>query len=182
MSILLVYQFIIYVNNITIEILDNGSNEGPTGRSGNRVTYMRLGKLVTRLIGLRIDKPTVPVLRSRQVTALITAFLKPVKEFLTIGFELEGKLTLQTYYTIASSYNRLNAISGSYPDQQIDFTKVLFSQGKMPLTRNILVNRVEKGLTFKWDASFTLKAGRVFLTVFMLGRLSGNYMNSSGHI
>lgn len=76
MYILLVYQFIIYVNNITMEISNIGSNDGPTGRSGNRVTYMRLGKLVTRLIGLRTDKPAVPVLRSRQVTALITAFLK----------------------------------------------------------------------------------------------------------
>lgn len=142
------------VEKIIMAIAGNSSNGGPTGRSGNRVTYMRLGKLISRTIGLRTDKPTIPVLKSRQVTALTTALLKPVKEFLTIGFHLEGKLNLQTYYTVASSYNRLNAISGSYPDQQIDFAKVLFSQGKMPVISGVLVNRAEKGLTFKWDVGF----------------------------
>lgn len=166
----MVYRLFIYVKIIIMAISGNGSNDGPTGRSGNRVTYMRLGKLTTRTIGLRTDKPTVPVLKSRQVTALTTALLKPVKDFLIIGFGLEGKLNLQTYYTVASSYNRLNAISGSYPDQQIDFTKVLFSQGKMPVTSSILVSRVEKGLTFKWDASFTAKGinqnGQVMLMAY----------------
>ncbi|MET4140192.1 DUF6266 family protein [Pedobacter sp. UYP1] len=138
-------------------IFRKGSNDGSTGRTGNTVTYLLYGKLVKRTIGLRTDKPTVPVLISRQVTALTTAFLKPVKGFLTIGFGLEGKLNSKSYYAIASSYNRLYAISGNYPDQQIDFTKVLFSQGKMPVTPGVLVNRAEKGLTFKWDTSFTAK-------------------------
>ncbi|MBB5619640.1 hypothetical protein HDE69_000678 [Pedobacter cryoconitis] len=129
-------------------IFRNGSNDGSTGRNGNKVTYLLYGKLVKRTIGLRTDKPTVPVLISRQVTALTTAFLKPVKEFLTIGFELEGRLNFKSYYNIASSYNRLNAISGSYPDQQIDFTKVLFSQGKMPVIPTALVNITDKGLNF----------------------------------
>ncbi|MBB6502711.1 DUF6266 family protein [Pedobacter cryoconitis] len=136
-------------------ILRNGSNDGFIGRSGNTVTYLRYGKLVKRTIGLRTDKPTVPVLRSRQVTALITALLKPVKSFIAVGFELEGKLKLTSYYTVATSYNRLNAISGTYPEQRIDFTKVLFSRGKMPLTPDASVRRTEKGLIFNWDASFT---------------------------
>ncbi|RAJ28622.1 DUF6266 family protein [Pedobacter cryoconitis] len=67
------------------------------------------------------------------------------------------KLITPWLVAIASSYNRLNAISSSYPDKQIDLAKVLFSQGKMPLTANVHVSIVEKGLTFKWDASFTVK-------------------------
>ncbi|KIO76693.1 hypothetical protein TH53_13535 [Pedobacter lusitanus] len=132
-----------------------GLNDGFRGRVGNTVTYMLNGKLVKRTIGLRTDKPTVPVLQSRQVTALITAFLKPVKEFITIGFELAGRVNLKNYYNIASSYNRVNAISGIYPEQQIDFAKVLFSQGQMPLTPNVFVSRTENGLTFNWDVNFT---------------------------
>ncbi|MBB6500544.1 DUF6266 family protein [Pedobacter cryoconitis] len=136
-------------------IFSKGSNDGFTGRIGNTVTYWRYGKLVKRTIGLRTDVPTVPVLRSRQVTALTTALLKPVKSFIAVGFELEGKLELKSYYTVATSYNRLNAISGTYPEQRIDFTKVLFSRGKMPVTPNISVRRTEEGLIFNWDASFT---------------------------
>lgn len=136
-------------------IFKKGLNDGFIGRIGNTVTYLRYGKLVKRTIGLRTDEPTVPVLRSRQVTALTTALLKPVKSFIAVGFELKGKLELKSYYTVATSYNRLNAISGIYPEQRIDFTKVLFSHGKMPVTPNVSVHRVEKGLIFNWDASFT---------------------------
>lgn len=121
------------------------------------MTYLLYGNLVTRVIGLRTDKPTVPVLRSRQVTALTTALLKPVKTFIAIGFELEGRLESKSYYNVATTYNRLNAISGSYPEQQIDFAKVLFSHGKMPVTPNVSVNRTEKGLIFNWDTGFTAK-------------------------
>lgn len=138
-------------------IFRKGSNDGFIGRIGNTVTYIRYGKLEKRTIGLRTDKPTVPVLRSRQVTALTTALLKTVKPFIAVGFELEGKLEFKSYYNVATSYNRLNAISGTYPKQKIDFTKVLFSHGKMPVTPNVSVNRTEKGLVFNWDASFTAK-------------------------
>ncbi|MGY0040467.1 hypothetical protein [Pedobacter sp. NJ-S-72] len=52
-------------------VFKKGSNDGFIGRIGNTVTYMRYGKLEKRTIGLRTDKPTIPVLRSRQVTACL---------------------------------------------------------------------------------------------------------------
>ena len=165
-------------------VFRNGSNDGSTGRTGNTVTYLRYGKLVKRTIGLRTDKPTVPVLKSRQITALITAFLKPVKGFMAIGFELEGKNNLTSYYTVASSYNRLNAILGSYPDQQIDYTKVLFSQGKMPAIPVAAVNRTEKGLTFNWDASFNAKGinenDQVMLMAYAPGKRGTTFQLNAG--
>lgn len=99
------HEFINYVKTTVIAIFRGGSNDGATGRNGNTVTYLLYGKLVKRTIGLRTDKPTIPVLKSRQITALATAFLKPVKEFVAIGFELEGRLNFKSYYDIASSYN-----------------------------------------------------------------------------
>ncbi|MBB6502216.1 DUF6266 family protein, partial [Pedobacter cryoconitis] len=115
-------------------VLRKGSNEGFTGKIGNTVTYRLYGKIVKRTIGMRTDAPTVPVLSSWQATAVTSTFLKSIKEFIKVGFELEAKRVSKSYHDVAASYTRLNAITGTYPSQHIDFTKVLLSKGKMPET------------------------------------------------
>lgn len=132
----------------------NGSSGGFSGRNGNVVTYMLNGQWVSRIIGLRTDKPTKPVLAVWQVTKLSADFLKPVKDFIRTGFELETKGTFLNFHNAATEYNRLNAITGEYPDQKIDFTKVLLSKGKMPATPGVSVKAIESGLTFNWDSGF----------------------------
>ncbi|MGY0036432.1 DUF6266 family protein [Pedobacter sp. NJ-S-72] len=114
-------------------VFRNGSNGSFSGRNGNVITYMLNGQWVSRIIGLRTDKPTKPVLAIWQVTKLCTDFLKPVKDFIMTGFELETKGTFLNYHNAATACNRPNAITGEYPDQQIDFTKVLFSRVKCQL-------------------------------------------------
>lgn len=136
-------------------VFKNGSSGGFSGRNGNVITYMLNGQWVSRIIGLRTDKPTKPVLAVWQVTKLAADFLKPVKDFIRIGFELETKGTFLNFHNVAAEYNRLNAITGDYHDRRIDFTKVLFSKGKMPATPGINVKGVKKGLTFSWDSSFS---------------------------
>ncbi|MBB6500927.1 DUF6266 family protein, partial [Pedobacter cryoconitis] len=135
-------------------ILKKGLNGGFTGKIGNTVTYSLYGKIVKRAIGIRTDAPTVPVLSIWQATALTSAFLKPVKEFIKIGFDLEAKQISKSYYAVATSYTRLNAITGTYPSQHIDFTKVLLSKGKMPETPMTRVKATEGSLLFSWDAKF----------------------------
>jgi len=83
--------------------------------------------------------------------------LKPVKDFIMVGFELEAKRSFLNYHNVASECNRLNAITGIYPHQQIDFTKALFSKGKMPVTPGVQVKAIKKGLTFTWDATFAAR-------------------------
>ncbi|MBB6501242.1 DUF6266 family protein [Pedobacter cryoconitis] len=136
-------------------ILRKGSDEGFTGKIGNTVTYRLYGKTVKRTIGIRTDKPTVPVLSSWQATAVTSAFLKSVREFIKIGFELAAKQVSKSYYDVAASYTRLNAITGTYPLQHIDFTKVLLSKGKMPLTPMTRVKATDDSLLFSWDSKFT---------------------------
>lgn len=136
-------------------VFKNGSSGGFSGRNGNVITYMLNGQWVSRIIGLRTDKPTKPVLAVWQVTKLAADFLKPVKDFIRTGFELETKGTFLNYHNVAAECNRLNAITGDYPDQRIDFTKVLFSKGKMPVTPGISVKAIKKGLTFSWDPNFS---------------------------
>ncbi|MGY0035126.1 DUF6266 family protein [Pedobacter sp. NJ-S-72] len=52
---------------------------------------------------------------------------------------------------MATSYNWLNAFTGVYPDQKIDFSKVLLSRGNLPVTNNIDVKLVDNRIEFTWD-------------------------------
>ena len=127
------------------------------GKIGNTVTYELNGQLVKRTIGKNTKEPSVMQLAARQMIALINGLLRPVKVLIRIGFELEVKDTFLSANNKAVSENMLNAIKGSYPDQEIDFTKVVFSKGKMPVNTEIDVSVTETGLAFAWDPAFLLK-------------------------
>ncbi|MBB5645146.1 hypothetical protein [Pedobacter cryoconitis] len=94
-------------------VFRNGSGSGFSRRNDNVITYMLNGQWVSRIIGLRTYKPIKPVLAVWQVTKLATDFLKPVRDFIKTGFELETKVTFLNYHNVAAEYNRLNAITGA---------------------------------------------------------------------
>ncbi|WP_052496237.1 DUF6266 family protein [Pedobacter lusitanus] len=134
-------------------ILEPNLNRGFIGKVGNTVTYVLNGQVVKRTIGLCLKEPTINQLAVRQQTRIIAEFLNPVKEYINTGFELVALNTIKNQHNLAASYNRLNAITGTYPDQHIDFSRVLFSRGKLPVTRNINVKLTGNRLDFKWDAT-----------------------------
>lgn len=161
-------------------IFKNGLNQGYIGKAGNTVTYLLNGKLVTRRIGKSLKPATVPQLASRQITSIIAAFLSPLNSFTLIGFELEGKRRHLHPYIAASSYNRSNAIAGTYPDQYIDFQKVLLTKGNMPDTLGITVEMDENGLVFTWNKIAGIKghsdSDKVMLMAYMPGRETAIYV------
>jgi hypothetical protein len=133
-------------------ILKVESNRGFIGRVGNTVTYVLNGRVVKRTIGKSSKKVTIAQLSVRQRTKIITEFLNPVKEYINIGFEFEARLVQKkNAHNIATSYNWLNAFTGVYPDQKIDFSKVLLSRGNLPVTNNIDVKVVDNRIEFTWD-------------------------------
>jgi hypothetical protein len=133
-------------------ILKIESNRGFIGRVGNTVTYLLNGQIVKRKIGKNSKEPTIAQLSIRQRTKIITQFLNPVKEYINMGFEFEARLVQKKNpHNIATSYNWLNAVTGIYPDQKIDFSKVLLSRGKIPVTNSIDVKFADNRITFKWD-------------------------------
>ena len=135
-------------------ILKTESNKGFIGRVGNTVTYVLNGQIVKRTIGKRTEKPTILQLSARQKTTLIARFLNSVKEYMTVGFEFEARqIQKKNAHNIATSYNWLNAITGVYPDQEIDYAKVLLSRGKIPVTDRINVTVVDHKLEFIWDTA-----------------------------
>lgn len=161
-------------------IFKNGLNQGYIGKTGNTVTYLLNGKLVRRRIGKSLKPATVPQLASRQITSITAAFLSPLNSFTLIGFELEGKRRNLHPYIAATSYNRSNAIAGTYPDQYIDFQKVLLSKGNMPDTLGITVEMDENGLVFTWNKGTNVKghsdSDKVMLMAYMPGRKTASYV------
>lgn len=127
-----------------------------SGKIGNVVTYTLYGAQVERSIGKRVAPVTGPELVNRQKTAITSAFLRPVHNFIQTGYELEAKRELKTQYSLVTSYIRLNAIAGAYPNQYVDCEKVLFSKGKMPAIAKPTVEKDDNGLVFTWDNSMLL--------------------------
>lgn len=78
----------------------------------------------------RSDTKTAAQLERRARFAAIIDFLKPLKGFLFIGFK--SKAVRMSAFNAATSYHMANAISGTYPDYQIDYSKAMVSQGKLP--------------------------------------------------
>jgi hypothetical protein len=139
-----------------------------TGKRGNTVTYFLNGKEVQRSIGIRTKPPTKAELINRQKMAVLNDFLQPVKEFLKKGFELQAK-TKETYpYNMAIAYNMQNAFSKINPLLEIDFDKVLFSEGEMPINPEARVEVHEKGLSCSWDPRLMEKGMKRNDTVLVL--------------
>lgn len=131
--------------------LKNGMDNGFRGKVDNFVIYDLNDQVVKRRIGTRTKPFTLPELANQQSMAVVSALLKPVKEFIEIGFELEAGLMRKSQHNMAYSYNYKNALSGIYPDKYIDFEKVLFSRGNMPLTQDVKADLTADGLEFTWN-------------------------------
>jgi len=126
-----------------------------TGRLGDIITYVLNDKLVSRTIGQNNTPPTELQLAVLSIAPLINNFMQPVKEFVRLGFDLQAKLK-HTYFTNeVYSYTFKNAIKGTYPNYEIDYTKVLFSKGLMPITDEVGVVSMPNGLEFTWNPVLT---------------------------
>ncbi|SEA99076.1 DUF6266 family protein [Pedobacter hartonius] len=129
------------------------SFDGFIGRLGDTVTYIRLGKVVKRKIGKSTKPATELQLKYRQKVKVANKLIEPVREFIKVGFEAGAKLARKTPHDLMLSYTLLNAVKGEYPNQEIDFTKVLFSQGKMQATSDLKAEQNDDGLKFTWNTT-----------------------------
>lgn len=78
--------------------------------------------------------PTEAQLPVQLKFALMTAFLKRVGAIIKVGFQ--NKPGNQSAMNAAVAYNIGNAITGVSPDFLIDFTKLKFSEGELPMALN----------------------------------------------
>jgi len=122
-----------------------------TGKLGNTVTYYLGKKVVKRLIGVNTKPHTEKQLAFYLLCKQVNQFLKPLKEFLQTGYEVVNRGSDKTIFNMAYAYIFNNAIKGSFPNQEIDYAKVLLSIGDLEVTQELSVKAIASGLEFAWN-------------------------------
>ena len=98
----------------------------------------------------RSDAKSNSQLIQRAKFSAIIQFLKPLKEFLRVGFKSQA--VGKSAFNAATSYHMENALTGTFPDFQIDFSKVMVSRGSLPGALNpAAVPGSAAEIVFSWD-------------------------------
>ncbi|WP_316748801.1 DUF6266 family protein [Pedobacter gandavensis] len=135
-------------------IASNGPQGHLNGKVGNLVFYMLNGQPVVRLIG-RKGKPSKLQLANYQEMAVTTKLLSGMGSFIKLGYGLQAKGTVHNAHNLATSYHKKQALTGEYPNIRIDYSKVKLSQGVMPETADLKIEKVAGGLEITWDPTHT---------------------------
>lgn len=104
---------------------------GPvSGKVGNVVGATWRGIDYLRILPANVTNPRTPAQgRQRQAFLLVMRFLSPLLDFIRIGYR--GFADGMSAYNAAMSYVLRNAVVGDFPDQVIDFGRVLVSRGNL---------------------------------------------------
>lgn len=121
------------------------------GKLGNTTTYLLNGVLTTRRIGKSSKPASIAQKRVRMRTKVLSKFFNALKEFIQVGYELEGHRLQQVPQNPAFSQNWKHGLTGDFPRLIIDFEKILLTYGAMAVPQNPTVQAVDNGLNFSWD-------------------------------
>jgi len=131
--------------------INHGISGGFSGKVGtvvgatwNGIDYMR------SIESGRTDAKSTAQQNQRAKFLTIIQFLRPLKGFLPIGFK--SRAVNMSPYNAATSYHLASALKGTFPDYEIDYSKVMVSQGKLPGALNpIVVSNIANEIGFTWD-------------------------------
>ena len=132
-------------------IYKNGGANVPQGKTGNTVSYMLNGQMVSRSIG-KVWHRTKRQRANEAKMKFVNQFLKPFKPVLNMGLKNSPRKQTQGVYNLAFAIHRATALTGEYPDLQIDLTKVRLSVGSIPVPENASVVQNGSVLDFRWNA------------------------------
>ena len=122
-----------------------------SGRIGDVVFSSWKGIPYIRAKAVSIKNPkTQAQLDQRAKFSTIMKFLKPLTIFLRVGFK-NDKTPMSTF-NAAMSYNLKNALKGTYPAYNLDFSRARVSQGSLPGALNPKVQLTLRGqIEYTWD-------------------------------
>lgn len=132
-------------------ILRSGLQGGISGKIGNMVCYRVLGKDVVRIKGKIIKPRSEKQLMNQHDMKVAMDFLRPIQEFIKLGFALAAKQDGMYPHNKALSINRKRALTGIYPERMIDFSKVQLSKGIIYGLDVVSVSVADDGLRFSWE-------------------------------
>lgn len=108
--------------------IEQGILGGFSGKVGNVVGGNWKGIDYMRIKPSNVENPrTEGQVDQRSKFVTVLRFLQPLTGFLRIGFA--GYANKMTEFNSAMSYNLNNAVSGTYPDYEIDYPNALISRG-----------------------------------------------------
>jgi len=122
---------------------------GFSGKVGSVVGSNWKGISYLRTLPVKVKDPrTLPQKSHRAKFTFTIHFLQPMTNFLRTGWKLYAKR--QSPFNAAVSYTFANAITGEYPDYEIDPTKLLLSRGALTVAGNASVRYTERNVQFQW--------------------------------
>ena len=123
---------------------------GFSGKVGTVVGGSWKGISYMRSLPQSVKNPRTPgQVSQRSKFALTLALLKPMTALLRTGWKLYAHR--QSPFNAATSYTLANAITGNYPDYEIDPGKVLVSRGSLTPAANGMVVAAGGSIEFAWD-------------------------------
>jgi len=123
---------------------------GFSGKTGTVIGSSWKGIAVMRGIAPSIAQPnTAAQLQQRAKFSVMGKFLRPLIPFLRIGFK--NQAIKMSGFNAAMSYNLVNALTGTYPAYEVDYSKALVSQGNLPGALNPEVTSTTAGeIKYTW--------------------------------
>jgi len=134
----------------------NGGNR-PTGKVGNVVIRELNGQVVTSGLGERTKPFTDKEVKNHSRMDLVNQLLRPVKEFIKVGFHQVTEGTTLNYQNYAVHINNPGALKLDGADVEIDYSKAIFSKGKMPAIAHADIKVIDEGVEFSWDPTWKIK-------------------------
>jgi hypothetical protein len=123
---------------------------GFSGKVGTVVGASWKGIAYMRSLPQHVKNPrTEGQVSQRTKFALVLSLLKPMTTFLRTGWKLYAHK--QSPFNAATSYTLANAIIGTYPDYEIDPSKVLVSRGSLTPAANASAATIGGSIEFSWD-------------------------------
>lgn len=131
--------------------INQGILGGFSGKIGNVIGGNWKGIDYMRIKPSNVANPkTEGQVDQRSKFSTVLYFLQPMKNFIKVGFK--GYAIKMTEFNSAMSYNLNNAITGNYPDYDIDYQNALLSRGALAGALNGAANSSVAGsVSFSWD-------------------------------
>jgi hypothetical protein len=131
------------------------------GATWKGIPYMRA------LPKKRISPPSEKELANRQKWALSQFWLKPICEFVQVGWK--GYSVKSEGFVAAKSYLLKNAFEGEAPDMHINPALVKVSAGDLPLPATMEITRLDDLLVqVTWDTAFDVEKAHMGDQVMLL--------------
>jgi hypothetical protein len=131
-------------------IFNQGILSGFNGRIGNVIGSTWKGRSVMKIRPASVSNPnTERQQQQRSRFGLVGRFIQAHRNVIRIGFRAYTRE--MTSSNAAMSYNLANAVAGTYPDQYIDFSKVMLSMGTLSSVSELTaLSEAAAAVTLNW--------------------------------